>query len=272
MSLRAKKSLGQNFLNAPGVIRTMIDTAKVNKGDVVVEIGPGKGVLTQVLLEQGARVIAYELDTRMITYLKETLSSYCESGQLTIFHKDILDVGHDTHQSFGTYKLVANIPYYITNPIIRLFLSSPYQPESLCLIVQKEVALRIARDVRESILSLSVKVYGTPHYITKVPARYFSPQPKVDSAVLYIDSISKQRVPSVESEDYFFALVRAGFAHKRKKLISNLASLEGTDKEFWEKRFTHNNLSPDVRAEVVPLDTWLILAQEYNRHLVRMAN
>jgi 16S rRNA (adenine1518-N6/adenine1519-N6)-dimethyltransferase len=272
MSLRAKKSLGQNFLNAPGVIRTMINTAKINEGDVIVEIGPGKGVLTQALLEQGAQVIAYELDTRMITYLNETFSSYCESGQLTIIHKDILEVDHHTHQSFGAYKVVANIPYYITNPIIRLFLSSPYQPESLCLIVQKEVAFRIARDPHESILSLSVKVYGTPHYITKVPARYFSPQPKVDSAVLYIDNISKQRVPSLEHEESFFTLVRAGFAHKRKKLISNLASLEGTDKRFWEYLFTRNNLSPNTRAEAILLDTWLVLAQEYHRHLVRMYN
>jgi 16S rRNA (adenine1518-N6/adenine1519-N6)-dimethyltransferase len=208
----------------------------------------------------------------MIAYLEETLSSYCESGQLTIIHKDILELDHDTHQSFGTYKVVANIPYYITNPIIRLFLGSPYQPESLCFIVQKEVAFRIARDAHESILSLSVKVYGTPHYITKVPARYFSPQPKVDSAVLYINNISKQRVPALEHEESFFTLVRAGFAHKRKKLISNLASLEGTDKGFWEQLFKCNNLSSDVRAEVISLDTWLVLAQEYHRHLVRMAN
>ena len=190
MSLSAKKSLGQNFLKSRKAIRAMIESPNITSDDVVVEIGPGKGALTKPLLETGATVIAFELDERMIVYLREHLAEYIQREQLVLIHQDVLQADLSRYTNGKPYKVVANIPYYITNLILRTFLSGRYQPTSMCLLVQKEVAERIvARDGKESILSLSVKLYGIPTYIMKVAREYFSPSPRVDSAVILIDKI-----------------------------------------------------------------------------------
>jgi 16S rRNA (adenine1518-N6/adenine1519-N6)-dimethyltransferase len=152
--MRAKKSLGQNFLNAPQVVAKMIDALGITRDDLVVEVGPGKGALTKALLERGARVHAYELDQRMVEYLNEHLADYIESKQLQIVQGDILEADVCADLQGKNYRVVANIPYYITNAIIRYFLESDHQPTSMSLLVQKEVADRIARDEHESILRL----------------------------------------------------------------------------------------------------------------------
>lgn len=260
MNLRAKKSLGQNFLNAPHVVQKMLDASDIQSDDYVLEIGPGKGVLTQSLLERGAIVVCYELDPRMVEYLSKRFKKYIESQQLTVVHKDILELDLEKELPSGNYKVVANIPYYITNAIIRLFLSTHHQPADMCLLVQKEVAERIARDVKESILSLSVKVYGKARYVTKVPARYFSPAPKVDSAVIHVGNISRTQFINEVHEQNFFALVKQGFAHKRKQLASNLAEVF-FDKSFWHEQLTKYGYTSTVRAEDVSLDDWISLSR-----------
>jgi 16S rRNA (adenine1518-N6/adenine1519-N6)-dimethyltransferase len=259
-STRAKKSLGQNFLNAPSVVTKMLHAAGISKEDHVVEVGPGKGVLTKALLESGAFVYAYELDPRMVRYLEEHFSSYIQSGQLTIIQQDILDLDISSVAFANSYKVVANIPYYITNAIIRLFLSSQNQPISMTLLVQKEVASRIAQDNAQSILSLSVSAYGTPRYVTKVSRRYFSPQPKVDSAVIHISDISRENFDSMEHEQAFFTLVKQGFAHKRKHLASNLA-LVYKDKSFWQEVLVSQGYSATVRAQECSRDHFLEMAR-----------
>lgn len=257
--MRAKKSLGQNFLNAPQVVKRMLEISDIHQGDIVLEIGPGKGVLTRALLEAGAKVHALELDERMVAYLNETLTPYVSSGQFIIHHTDVLKVNLEQLLP-QPYKVVANIPYYITNRILRTFLSGSHQPTLMCLLVQKEVAERIAREPKESILSLSVKAYGTPRFIEKVPARYFSPQPKVDSAVLLIENITHSLFINLQHEERFFELVKQGFSQRRKQLLSNLV-LSPEEKQKWKKLLEHKGYPSSVRAEDIAFTDWLYFSR-----------
>lgn len=257
--MKAKKSLGQNFLKSEKALGDMVRAGNISAKDIVLEIGPGKGALTAKLLETGAKVIAIEKDRELIPLLQETFATYIASGQLELLEADILEFETTSDLRLTTsssYKLVANIPYYITGAIIRKFLESDFQPTSMTLLVQKEVAERIvARDGKESILSISVKAYGTPHYIDKVPRRYFSPEPAVDSAIIHIDGISKANFKDV-SEQAFFAIVKAAFGQKRKTLANNLAnyrdpiSIEGL------------GIDPKARAEDLKLADFFKLSRE----------
>jgi 16S rRNA (adenine1518-N6/adenine1519-N6)-dimethyltransferase len=184
-----------------------------------------------------------------------------KSEFLDIIHGDILKFDETVLRHYDLpYRVVANIPYYITGAILEKFLSSSYQPTSMTLVMQKEVVDRImARDGKESILSLSVKAYGIPTYHGKIPARYFSPEPKVDSAILKIDDISKSNFKGTEEEILFFKIVKTGFAHKRKKLISNLADI--IPKHSLEKIFADMKWDTNIRAERISLDGWLLLVK-----------
>jgi 16S rRNA (adenine1518-N6/adenine1519-N6)-dimethyltransferase len=251
----AKKSLGQNFLKSKGAVREIVAAARVQSDDTVLEIGPGKGVLTESLLETGAHVIAVEKDDRLIELLNEKFANFVTAGKFTLIHADILtfspkDYGLTPH----TYKLVANIPYYITGEVMRQFLENEAQPSLMVLMVQKEVATRITtRDGKESILSLSAKAYGNPKYINTVKARFFSPVPKVDSAILLIDSISKGFFNDF-NEETFFKVIKTAFAHKRKVVINNLEPL--TPKEVLVRIFNEKNISLTARAEEIPIALW----------------
>ncbi len=252
----AKKSLGQNFLLSRAPIHKMIGECLVTRSDTVLEIGPGKGILTRELLATGARVIAVEKDDLLIPILHETFKSETDSGQLNLIHGDILNLSTSNLQlTTNSYKLIANIPYYITGEIIRKFLESDNQPSCMALLVQKEVAERIvARDAKESILSISVKAYGTPSYGGTVKKTSFRPIPNVDSAVIVVKNINKKNFVNV-TEKEFFKFVKTGFAHKRKQLGSNLKELisaEGLEKL---------NINPKVRAEDLKLKDWLAISE-----------
>ncbi len=266
----AKKSLGQNFLKSKKALIAMVDAAQVHHGELVLEIGPGQGVLTEKLLETGAKIIAVEKDDRLIEPLKEKFVKEIESGQLKIIHDDILELDlHSLGLKVGEYKLIANIPYYITGLIFRKFLSGDFQPSKLVLMVQKEIADRIiARDSKESLLSLSVKVYGEPKKIMKVEKENFSPAPKVDSAILLVDNISKNFFDTIKEED-FFELIKAGFAHKRKILMANLKNYFKKDTEIKEKNFeeifSFLEIPSKSRAEDLLLYDWKkLLSKIYN--------
>ena len=259
--MRAKKHLGQHFLKSTKIVHDMVQASALETGATVLEIGPGKGVLTSVLLVERAKVIAVEKDSELITYLQEKFSGEISNNQLELIERDILSCSADAlGLKNHAYALIANIPYYITGAILRHFLSSSVQPNTMTLLIQKEVADRIvARDGKESILSLSVKAYGTPKYIEKVPARLFTPAPKVDSAVISIKNISKDFFDTVSEED-FFKLIKAGFAHKRKTLLKNLAHA-GYDTEKLRGIFATLTIPENIRAEDVPLETWKRFAQ-----------
>lgn len=251
----AKKSLGQNFLMHRQTAERIVKAAELTKGALVLEIGPGTGMLTKELLNLGYRVLAVEADFALIPELEATFERERGEGRITIVAADIRSFDTETIQE--PYHLVANIPYYITGEIIRQFLTAPNQPASMTLLVQKEVAERIARSEKESLLSLSVKAYGTPKFCFTVPRGAFVPSPNVDSAVLRIGDIGRNSFSGREEEDGFFAMLHAGFAHKRKRLAKNLEDY--TSKEEVAHAFSEIGLDQNARAEDLTLPTWLAL-------------
>ncbi|HNW71379.1 MAG TPA: 16S rRNA (adenine(1518)-N(6)/adenine(1519)-N(6))-dimethyltransferase RsmA [Candidatus Paceibacterota bacterium] len=263
---KAKKSLGQNFLKSETILKKVVETGEISENDIVLEIGPGKGTLTKKLLEKAKIVIAIEKDRELFSFLQEKFKSEISEKKLILIEDDILKfeadkIFSDSSQKFCNplnYKIIANIPYNITGAILKKFLENKNQPSMMVLMVQHEVARRIvANDGKESILSISVKAYGTPKLITKVPARYFSPAPKVDSAIILIKNISKNFFTKNKiGEERFWELVRTGFAHKRKKLSSNLKKNSKIDLEKLGNK----------RAENLSLEDWknLINSKNFN--------
>jgi 16S rRNA (adenine1518-N6/adenine1519-N6)-dimethyltransferase len=242
---RAKKSLGQNFLMHARIAERIALSAGLTPKDVAFEIGPGTGMLTRELLKLCKKVIALEADQELFITLQIDFALEIAEGRLELLHGDIR--GFDISTLPKSYTLVANIPYYLTGEIFRMFLETRNQPRSMTLLVQKEVAARIARSKKESILSLSVKVYGTPKYEFTVPRGAFKPAPNVDSAVLSIRDISRKNFRSSPQEKIFFELLHAGFAHKRKFVRNNLidAGLSG------------GTIAEKARAEDLALTDWL---------------
>jgi 16S rRNA (adenine1518-N6/adenine1519-N6)-dimethyltransferase len=254
-----KKSLGQHFLNSDYAPKRMCDVADILPGEVVLEIGPGTGALTKELLVRGAHVIALEADPRAIEALNSTFSEEIASGQLIVKHGDarIIDfkgLGLDS----VTYKVVANIPYYISGLLFRSLLEAEYQPKTLVFLVQKEVATRIARDKKESLLSLSVKIFGNPTYICTISRGHFTPPPKVDSAIIAVKAISKDRLQNLE-QTAFFELLHLGFGQKRKQLLGNLSTVY--ERVKIEEALTTLQLPRTVRAEDISITQWVELAR-----------
>src|SRR3989338_1559210 len=205
MQYKAKKSLGQNFLKSKPALRKIIEAGEIRKDDVILEIGPGKGKLTSKLLEKSNCVIAVEKDRELFEFLKIKFEKEIRNKKLILIEDDCLNFNPKNYNlDARTYKLISNIPYNITGAILKKFLTDKNQPERMVLLVQREVAQRITtpspsstgRGGKESILSISVKAYGEPKMIMKVPARYFSPAPKVDSAVIAINNISRKNFVS----------------------------------------------------------------------------
>ena len=256
--MRAKKTLGQNFLHSKSALNAIVTAGDLHSADVVLEVGPGKGVLTHELLLVAKKVIAVEKDHRLLPLLKERFAQEIISEKLILIEDDILNFLPIHYKlKAKSYKIIANIPYYITGIFLRKFLESSCQPQSMVVLLQKEVAKRIvARDKKESILSLSVKAYGQPQFLHIVKRTAFRPAPNVDSAILRIDTISKNFF-SHFSEKNFFMLVKEGFKSKRKKLLGNLKSFFSLDD------FKKLGISPNARAEDLALSDWGNLAELY---------
>ena len=255
--MKAKKSMGQNFLRDQRILRKIVDFAQIEKTDVVVEVGPGEGTLTSLLLQQSNKVIAVEKDEKLAEKLEERFKLEIENSKLAILNGDILDIENllkIAKLKIENYSLVGNIPYYITGEILRKFLESENQPESLTFVVQKEVADRImARDGKESVLSISIKAYGEPEYGGIIKAGSFTPAPKVDSAIIAVRNINKKKFKGV-SEKTFFEVLKRGFAHKRKFLIKNLGASKALFQEL--------GLSEKARAEDLKVEDWFALAKD----------
>ncbi len=247
--------LGQHFLTGQWAARKLAEAVGVRPGETILEIGPGKGALTRELLATGSRVVAIEKDEALVKRLQETFAQEIRNGQLTVVSGDIRNFDPS---SLGAYIVAANIPYYITGEIIRKFLETATPPRALALLVQKEVAQRIATDAKESILSLSVKAYGRPKLVAKVPRGNFSPPPSVDSAILLVDNISKKFFDGI-SEKAFFDCLHAGFASRRKFLANNLGVKFG--KTETARALAACDINAKARAEDVPLEKWKCLVQ-----------
>lgn len=255
---RTKKSLGQHFLTDAKIAERIAKEGALTKSDTVLEIGPGTGNLTVHLLATGAKVIAIEPDIRAIEELQARFPTEIKEKRLMLSHNDVREVDFATlGLKNGHFKIVANIPYYISGLLFRLALSGSVKPSSVVFLVQKEVAERIARTKKESLLSLSVKTYGTPRYAFTVKRGSFAPQPKVDSAVIVIEDVSNTHLGSIP-ENAFFELLHLGFGARRKQLMGLLKPAYGESSVL--EAFTALSIPQKTRGEDLDIDTWIRLA------------
>ena len=254
--MRPNKAFGQNFLVDHSILLRIVEAAEIHPGDQVLELGAGTGVLTRELARFARRVVAVELERNMLSLFGETTRNFTN---VELIERNLLYV--DPTDIFGSepYKLVANLPYYITAPTFRHFLESANPPRLIVVMVQYEVAQRIVAEPGDlSLLGVSIQFYGKPKIIAHVPARAFYPAPKVDSAILRIDT--KDEVPLTrEQRDSFFRLVQAGFSERRKQLHNSLT--HGLHRKDMEVRATllAANIDPSRRAETLSIEDWLRL-------------
>lgn len=257
--IKAKKSLGQNFLKDEAVLRRIVEGAKISDKDVVLEIGPGQGALTELLAKEAKKVLAIELDDHLIPALQEKFKA---DKNVEIIHGDILEINlpelvTSLQLTDNRYRVVANIPYYITAPIIRLLLETKYPPKEMILMVQKEVAERIcARAGEMSILAVSVQYYAKAEYLFTVSKNSFEPVPKVDSAIIRITRNVEPETTSKEGTNKFFRVVRVGFSAKRKTLANNLAVGLQLNKKEIEEKLESLGFSKNTRAQELGVDDW----------------
>lgn len=254
----AKKSLGQNFLHDEGALNDIVEAGELNENDTVVEIGPGKGALTRKLISKVKKLICIELDERLIPWLKVEFS---ENKHFEIHHENALKYIPPNEP----YKVIANIPYYITSPLLNHFLFEQFSrgnpPELIVFTVQNEVADKIvAEDGKESVLSLEVKLFGTPEKIRVIKANAFRPAPNVDSAVIKIRTYKE---PLIKGDlKKIFRLLHMSFAQKRKKLTNNLCvALQKKPPEIREF-LIKLGINENIRAEALTMDEWIKIFNE----------
>jgi len=272
--LQARKGLGQHFLIDEEVLKLITSSAGLTPTDVIVEIGPGLGVLTKELARWGGWVVTIELDNKLVAILKQSLASF---DNVTVINEDVLKVDPATLlqeqearfpvgiSSPFSYKVVANLPYYITSPVLRHFLEASLKPQIMVVMVQREVAeVIVAKPGQMSMQSVSVQFYGEPTIISYVPARCFYPEPEVDSAILKIRLYSQPPV-EVADRDGFFELVRAGFSAPRKQMTNSLAQRLELSKAEVLSLLGEAGIVPQRRAETLTLDEWAKLWQVFTR-------
>lgn len=256
---KPSKLMGQNFLVHAPTLAKIIEAANLQSTDTVLEVGPGIGTLTQELAKKAGEVIAIEKDRTMVEILKENLKNY---KNVEIIYGDVLLT---THYSLPTnYKVVANIPYYLTSPLIRKLLESASPPSEIILMIQKEVAQRIcAKPPNMSILAVSVQFYADAKIISKVPKECFWPTPKVDSAIIKI--IPHNQVRRGPTPADFFKVVKAGFIQPRKQLGNNFSKALKKDRSLINKWLAKNNINPLQRAETLSIQDWINLTKSYQQ-------
>ncbi len=256
--LYARKGLGQHFLIDPEALRLSIEAATLTSNDTVVEVGPGLGILTEALAQRVKRVIAVEVDTRISSMLNERFS---KNPAITILNADVLVFDLKTAlEGDASFKVVANLPYYVAAPTLRRFLEAETKPQRMVVMVQKEVAESIvAKPGQMSLMSVSVQLYGMPAIVGYVPAESFYPPPNVDSAVLAIDVYPQPAV--AVSVPRFFAVVRAGFSAPRKQLRNSLAQGLSIPLDISSQVLIASEISPQRRAQTLSLEEWAALTR-----------
>ncbi|MFA5211266.1 MAG: 16S rRNA (adenine(1518)-N(6)/adenine(1519)-N(6))-dimethyltransferase RsmA [Patescibacteria group bacterium] len=261
--LKPSKKYGQNYLVNFGVVKKIVEEADLKKEDIVVEVGPGFGVLTFELAKKVKKIFAFEIEQKLKDYWQE---KQIEFPNIEIIWGNVLNHYNELIKNLDNFKIVANLPYQITSEILRLFLENEKKPESIIVMVQKEVAERILeRDKKSSLLSLSVKYYGDVRLISKVARGSFFPAPKVDSAVIEIIIKKDLKKNSVEDEKNFFRVVKAGFKNKRKQVSKNLSEELQIDRKLINKILQEIGLREDVRAEKIGLSEWIIIVSKINK-------
>lgn len=261
LGLRPQKGFGQNFLTSDPILEKIVQSADLRGSDVVVEVGPGLGHLTEHLSRAAQRVIAVEIDRGLVRLL---VGMYANVPNVEIVEQDILEFEPSAHLGESRYKVVANLPYYITSAALRHFLESVRAPELLVVMVQREVASRImSPDGDLNLLAISVRVFGEPRIALRVPAGAFYPQPTVESAVLKIDVYDRPRIRTLPAK--FFKVVSSGFATQRKQLHNSLAQRlwmpPGEAPEIIEAA----GIDPKRRAQTLSIAEWDDLTLELER-------
>ena len=253
-----RRKLGQHFLKSRAAIKAVTDSLVPSDGATIVEIGPGKGALTEHLLKKGRPVVAIEKDETLIEVLRERFAEAIAAKQLLLHHGDVRDEEWSRLVAETPYIVIANIPYYLTGSLIKGMLTRTHAPDAMALVVQKEIAERITKkkNNKESLLSLSVRLFGTPTYTRTILRAAFTPQPRVDSALITITAI---HTPDKQTQTAFFDILHTAFHGKRKTVL---------------KKFAENNpvrtclikhgVTPTDRAEDIPFEAWLSAAREFH--------
>jgi len=254
--IQPKKSLGQNFLVDQRALERIVEAAELGPEDIVLEIGPGLGTLTRLLAARAGRVVAVELDSRLVEALKKILA---DLSNVEVIHGDILELDPAallTRAAGFQYKVVANLPYYITSAILRHLLTAAVKPKLMVVTVQLEVARRIVAEPGDmSLLAVSIQFYGRPRIVARIKAGAFYPSPQVDSAVVRID-LHEQPVVEVDDVDSFFEVVRAGFAQRRKQLRNALAAELGLPTNQVAQALSRAGINPKRRAQTLSIEEW----------------
>lgn len=258
--IQPKKSLGQNFLVDQRALERIVAAAELETEDIVLEIGPGLGALTRLLAAEAGRVVAVELDQRLVEVLRQTATAKADLPNVEIIHGDILELDPaDLLEQQGDnfqYKVVANLPYYITSAIIRHLLTAEVRPKLMVVTVQLEVARRITAEPGDmSLLAVSVQFYGRPRIVARIKAGAFYPSPQVDSAVIRIE-LDDYPVVEVDDVDSFFEVVRAGFAQRRKQLRNALAAGLALSASEVAQALSKAGVNPKRRAQTLSIKEW----------------
>lgn len=256
--IRPSKGLGQNLLTDMMVLEDIVEASALSPDDIVLEVGPGLGLLTARLAEQAGHVVAVELDKRMIPVLQETLVDHSNAHVIEgdILKTDPAEVLREIPGWDGRFKVVANLPYYITSAVLAHLLGGKTRPRMLTVMVQKEVADRIVAQAGQlSLLAISIQVYGAPKRVCRVPARAFYPRPKVDSAVLHIDVYDRPLVPE-EELPAFFRVARAAYGQKRKQIHNSLTHNLHIKREEVLAALSAAGIASDRRPQTLTIDEW----------------
>ncbi|MBC7264226.1 MAG: ribosomal RNA small subunit methyltransferase A [Chloroflexi bacterium] len=258
---RPDKALGQNFLRDERLLPRILAAAEISPDDTIIEVGAGFGVLTRALAERARRVVAVEVDRRLIPILEHRLS---DLTNVKLVHADVLSISPVAllaPESPPYYKVVANLPYYITSPTLRHFLESEQKPTRMVVMLQREVAERIiAKPGDMSLLAVSVQFYARPKIIAHISRHSFYPPPEVDSALVRLD-LYETPPYDVPEPGIFFDIVRAGFGQRRKQLRNSLARGLGLTTEQVVKLLNNCGINPTHRAEDLSLDEWACLSR-----------
>jgi 16S rRNA (adenine1518-N6/adenine1519-N6)-dimethyltransferase len=258
--LKPKKGLGQNFLVDDTYLQRIVEAANVTESDEVLEIGAGLGSLTRHLAAAAGQVTAVEIDNQFFPILKKVIKDFTN---VRLIQGDIMEIDSHAITSRAGYKVVANIPYYLTSNLIRRLLEAPLKPTQIALTIQKEVAQRIcAEPGKMSLLSLGVQIYGKPVIAFIIPSTAFYPIPGVDSALLLVNLFEQPVIP-VELLDGFFKLVKAAFMQKRKMLHNALSGAPGLGNGRAEELLSRSGIDPDRRAQTLALQEWYLMAKNY---------
>ncbi len=262
--IHPNKRLGQNFLISKTILREIIKAANLKPSDIILEIGPGLGVLTKELAKKVKKVIAIEKDKKLTDILKKELDND-KIKNIQVINQDILKFESSSFNLKESYKLIANLPYYITGPVIRMFLESTKPPELMVLMVQKEVGKRIcAQPPKMSKLAVFSQFYGKPEIVKFVSKKSFRPQPKVDSVILRIEPLALTDKRLIKTNRKLFSkIVRAGFSQPRKQLINNFSKSLELSREKVEKWLKEYKIQPNQRAESLTLEDWIDLTNGY---------